>query len=41
LPTAIEHTDQVLRKATLLQKLNRDHATGLRGFLTMGDQQLL
>ena len=37
----VERTDQVLRKATLQQKLSVEQESGLRGFLITGDQQFL
>ncbi|MBC7603011.1 MAG: response regulator, partial [Ramlibacter sp.] len=37
----VEHTDQILRRANILQKLTIDKETGMRGFLLTGDEAFL
>ena len=37
----VEHTDQVLRRAAILQKLTVDKETSMRGFLIAGEEAFL
>ena len=37
----VERSDQVLRKANVMQKLSIDQETGMRGFLIAGDESFL